>query len=64
MVKGIALQFKQAFPDNFKTYQRECRAGRVKPGRMLVVDTGSLIDPREDKILEAMTKKEKLCRCF
>jgi len=26
MGKGIALQFKKACPDNFKAYQRGCRA--------------------------------------
>ncbi|PEC57744.1 macro domain-containing protein, partial [Bacillus wiedmannii] len=25
MGKGIALQFKQAFPDNFKAYQKACK---------------------------------------
>ncbi|MBL8252138.1 MAG: macro domain-containing protein, partial [Candidatus Competibacter sp.] len=29
MGKGIALQFKQAFPANFKAYQAACRAGEV-----------------------------------
>lgn len=26
MGKGIALQFKQAFPDNFRAYEKACRA--------------------------------------
>lgn len=46
MGKGIALQFKQAFPANFKTYQAACRAGEVTPGKMLITDNGSLISPR------------------
>jgi O-acetyl-ADP-ribose deacetylase (regulator of RNase III) len=46
MGKGIALQFKQAFPDNFKVYERACRVGEVVPGKMLVVPTGSLVNPR------------------
>ncbi len=37
MGKGIALQFKQAFPGNYKVYERACRAGEVEVGRMLVV---------------------------
>jgi O-acetyl-ADP-ribose deacetylase (regulator of RNase III) len=41
MGKGIALQFKQAYPDNFKVYQRACKTGEMRPGRMLVVETGS-----------------------
>ncbi len=46
MGKGIALQFKQAYPDNFKVYQHACKAGEVRPGRMLVVETRLLDGPR------------------
>jgi O-acetyl-ADP-ribose deacetylase (regulator of RNase III) len=46
MGKGIALQFKQAFPANFSVYEKACRAGDVVPGRMLVHDHGMLIQPR------------------
>ena len=46
MGKGIALQFKQAFPANFKTYERACKADEMVPGRMLVHDNGGLVNPR------------------
>jgi O-acetyl-ADP-ribose deacetylase (regulator of RNase III) len=46
MGKGIALQFKQAFPANFKAYETVCHAGQVVPGRMFVFDNGRLINPR------------------
>ncbi len=46
MGKGIALQFKQAFPDNFRAYEQACRAGEVRIGRMFVVPTGRLGNPR------------------
>lgn len=46
MGKGIALQFKQAFPENFKAYQQACRAEEVRPGRMFVFETGDLVNPR------------------
>lgn len=46
MGKGIALQFKKAFPENFKAYERACRAGEVQPGRMFVFATGSMMHPR------------------
>jgi O-acetyl-ADP-ribose deacetylase (regulator of RNase III) len=46
MGKGIALQFKKAFPENFKAYARACRAGEVKPGRMFVFPTGSMMNPK------------------
>ncbi len=45
MGKGIALQFKQAFPENFRVYERACKAGNVQPGHMLVVPTGELLGP-------------------
>jgi O-acetyl-ADP-ribose deacetylase (regulator of RNase III) len=46
MGKGVALQFKRAFPDNFKAYQRACKAGEVVPGRMFAFETGQLTGPR------------------
>lgn len=46
MGRGIALQFKNAFPDNFKAYEAACRRGDVQPGRMLVFETGQLTNPR------------------
>lgn len=46
MGKGIALQFKQAFPMNTKAYVRACKAGEVAPGRMLIVETGASHGPR------------------
>lgn len=36
MGKGVALQFKLAFPDNFDAYRRACLAAEVQPGRMFV----------------------------
>ena len=35
MGKGIALQFKKAFPDNFAAYRRACEQGELQPGQML-----------------------------
>lgn len=46
MGKGIALQFKQAFPDNFRAYERACKAKQVKPGHMFIVETGRMVNPR------------------
>lgn len=46
MGKGIALQFKQAFPANFQVYQRACKSNLVRPGEMLIVPTGRLGDPK------------------
>lgn len=46
MGRGLALQFKQAFPENFKAYARACKLGQVEPGRMFVFDTRQLTHPR------------------
>ena len=46
MGRGIALQFKNAFPDNFKAYAEACKRQEVQPGRMFVFDTGRLTHPR------------------
>lgn len=45
MGKGIALQFKQAFPTNNKYYEAACRAGEVEPGKMLTYDNGRIRKP-------------------
>lgn len=46
MGKGIALQFKQAFPENFKAYERACHAGEVQPGHMFIFETRSMVGPK------------------
>jgi len=53
MGKGIALQFKQAFPDNYKAYEAACKHGEVALGKMFVFRRQS--DPRI--IINFPTKK-------
>ncbi|HDH02748.1 MAG TPA: Appr-1-p processing protein, partial [Actinobacteria bacterium] len=55
MGKGIALQFKKAFPANFKAYERACKAGSVKLGKMFVFDNGALTRPKY--VINFPTKK-------
>ena len=43
MGKGIALQFKQAYPQMFRAYERGCQAGDVKLGTVQVFDLGGLV---------------------
>ena len=38
MGKGIALQFKKAFPDVFKAYKKACDAGEVQIGKVHVYE--------------------------
>jgi O-acetyl-ADP-ribose deacetylase (regulator of RNase III) len=44
MGKGIALQFRVAYPRMFDAYLAACRAGEVRLGRMHVFDLGGLAD--------------------
>lgn len=46
MGKGIALQFKQTFPENFQQYKQACDAKEVQPGRMFTVATGKSSNPQ------------------
>jgi O-acetyl-ADP-ribose deacetylase (regulator of RNase III) len=46
MGRGIALQFKNAYPDNFKAYAATCKRGEMQPGKMFVFETGQLTPPR------------------
>ena len=36
MGKGIALMFKEAFPENYKSYEAACKRGEVQLGEMFV----------------------------
>lgn len=42
MGKGIALQFKTYFPENFRIYQRACKDGTLKIGKLLVVHDANI----------------------
>ena len=55
MGKGIALQFKKAFPANYDAYRDACHRGEVKPGKMFVYRHQSLIGPKY--ILNFPTKR-------
>jgi O-acetyl-ADP-ribose deacetylase (regulator of RNase III) len=46
MGRGLALQFKNVYPDNFKAYMAACKREAVRPGRMFVYETGHLMSPR------------------
>lgn len=47
MGKGIALQFKEAFPHNYKTYADTCKRHELAPGKLLAVwDNNMLLGKR------------------
>ena len=55
MGRGIALQFRKAFPDNFKAYKAVCERKELHPGKMFVSETGLMSNPRF--IINFPTKK-------
>jgi O-acetyl-ADP-ribose deacetylase (regulator of RNase III) len=46
MGKGIALQFKRAFPENFKAYEKASKKGELEIGKMFTFDLGAFSSPR------------------
>ncbi|WP_059369487.1 type II toxin-antitoxin system antitoxin DNA ADP-ribosyl glycohydrolase DarG [Treponema endosymbiont of Eucomonympha sp.] len=44
MGKGIALQFKKAYPDNFTAYSLACKTGKVNIGKLFIKKDSSLIN--------------------
>lgn len=46
MGRGVALQFKKAFPENFSAYKAACAREEVQPGRMFVFETGYVGNPK------------------
>ena len=42
MGRGVALQFKKHFPNNYKDYKTACNREAVKPGQIFVHETGKL----------------------
>jgi O-acetyl-ADP-ribose deacetylase (regulator of RNase III) len=46
MGKGVALQFRRAFPENYDAYRVACKRGEVEIGRMFVTETHQLDGPR------------------
>lgn len=55
MGKGIALMFKDAFPENYKAYEAACKAGEVEVGHMFVTERRELMGPKW--IINFPTKK-------
>jgi O-acetyl-ADP-ribose deacetylase (regulator of RNase III) len=55
MGKGIALMFREAFPENFKAYEAACKREEVVIGKMFVTQNHALTGPRY--IINFPTKK-------
>lgn len=46
MGKGVALMFREAFPDNARAYEAACKSGEVRVGRMFVTENPAMMGPR------------------
>lgn len=57
MGKGIALQFKKAYPNNFKAYEEACKRGEVAIGKLFVTRDRNIASG-EKTIVNFPTKKD------
>lgn len=55
MGKGVALMFKEAFPQNYRAYRAACKSGDVGVGHMFVYARDAVVGPRW--IINFPTKK-------
>jgi O-acetyl-ADP-ribose deacetylase (regulator of RNase III) len=46
MGRGVALQFKTKYPQNYKAYKAACKQDEVQPGKMFIVQISQLINPK------------------
>lgn len=47
MGKGIALQFKKAFPNNYRIYEEACKKGELSIGKLLIVNEENLVSGKK-----------------
>jgi O-acetyl-ADP-ribose deacetylase (regulator of RNase III) len=47
MGKGIALQFKKMFPNNFKLYEKSCKNRELEIGKLLVTEEETLLTQKK-----------------
>lgn len=46
MGRGIALQFKKMYPENFEAYAAACAVNEVTPGKMFIFETEEMTNPK------------------
>ena len=46
MGRGIALQFKKRYPENYTAYELACKRNEVVPGKMFVFELNQLVNPK------------------
>jgi O-acetyl-ADP-ribose deacetylase (regulator of RNase III)/uncharacterized protein YwgA len=56
MGKGVALEFKHRWPDNFKAYKRLCDRGELRPGKVYVHQDGDILNGQRRFLINFPTK--------
>ena len=51
MGKGVALEFKRRWPENFKAYKKLCDAKRLSPGQMFVFESHDFLNRNKHRYL-------------
>ncbi len=51
MGKGVALEFKRRWPENFKAYKRLCDDKALAPGQMFIFDNNGFLDNGKHRYL-------------
>lgn len=51
MGKGVALEFKRRWPENYKAYKKACDAKELRPGNMLIYEFSNLFGKSEPKFI-------------
>ncbi|HVZ30130.1 MAG TPA: macro domain-containing protein [Asticcacaulis sp.] len=46
MGKGVALMFKEAFPENFKKYEAACKAKEIHVGKVFITHRDAFLGPK------------------
>ena len=58
MGKGVALQCKNEYPENYRSYRERCRKGELQPGTLLVLRDTSLRTGHQKTIVNFPTKTD------
>jgi O-acetyl-ADP-ribose deacetylase (regulator of RNase III)/uncharacterized protein YwgA len=58
MGKGVALEFKRRWPDNYKVYKKACDSRELRPGRMLIFELANLFGKSEPKFIVNFPTKD------
>jgi len=58
MGKGVALEFKHRWPENYKAYKKACDAKVLRPGNMLIFEITNLFGKNETKFIVNFPTKD------